>query len=66
LGKKGVPTMLVVTDAFVPLAVAQATVREQDLHMIVVTHPVGGLHPDELATRVTEATGQLKAGTTAS
>jgi hypothetical protein len=53
---------MVVTNAFLPLAVAQATVRGQELEMIVVAHPVGGLQPDELATRVTEAVGQFKAG----
>ena len=66
LRKRGVPTVLVVTDAFLPLAVAQAAVRRQEVEMIVVTHPVGGLEPDELATRVTEAVGQLNAGTTSS
>ena len=33
--------------------------------MVVVTHPVGGLHADELATRVSEAVVQLKEGTSA-
>ena len=41
--------MLVVTDAFLPLAVAQAAVRQQEVEMVVVTHPVGGLEPGELA-----------------
>ena len=40
--------------------------RQQEVEMVVVTHPVGGLEPGELATRVTEAVGQLKAGTTGS
>jgi hypothetical protein len=66
LRKRGVPTVMVVTDAFLPLALAQVTVRGQELEMIVVTHPVGGLQPDELANRVTEAVGQLEAGTTTS
>jgi hypothetical protein len=56
---------MVVTDAFLPLAVAQAHVRQQELQMVVVTHPVGGLHPDELTTRVSEAVIQLKEGTAA-
>jgi hypothetical protein len=55
---------MVVTNAFLPLAVAQA--RGQELDVIVVAHPVGGLQPDELATRVTEAVGQLRDGTTKS
>jgi hypothetical protein len=59
-----VATVMVVTNAFLPLAVAQA--RGQELDVIVVTHPVGGLQPDELATRVTEAVGQLRGGTTKS
>jgi hypothetical protein len=57
---------MVVTNAFLPLAVAQAARRGPDLEMIVVAHPIGGLQPDELATRVTEAVGQLQGGTTKS
>jgi hypothetical protein len=57
---------MVVTNAFLPLAVAQANARRQELEMVVVAHPVGGLQTEELATRVTEAVGQLKDGTTKS
>jgi hypothetical protein len=46
----------IVTDAFLPLAAAQARVRKRgDLPFVVVSHPVGGLRMHELASRVAEA-----------
>ncbi len=53
-------TVTVVTDAFLPLALAQARARGDTLRLVVVSHPVGGLRPDELATRVTQVIEQLK------
>jgi hypothetical protein len=55
-----VRTVTVVTDAFLPLAVAQAQARGGQLHMVAVSHPVGGLRPDELATRVAQVVGELR------
>jgi hypothetical protein len=50
----------IVTDAFRSLATAQAQARGRaDLALVVVSHPVGGLQPDELELRITEAVGQL-------
>jgi hypothetical protein len=50
----------IVTDTFRPLAVAQARSRgHAGLALIVVSHPVGGLRPAELAGRVAEAIAQL-------
>jgi hypothetical protein len=46
----------IVTDAFLPLAAAQARARNRrDLPFVVVSHPVGGLRMNELASRVAEA-----------
>jgi hypothetical protein len=50
----------IVTDAFRPLAVAQArSAGYAGLSLIFVTHPVGGLRPAELASRTAEAVAQL-------
>jgi len=51
-----------VTDAFLPLAVAQAQARGGKLHMVAVSHPVGGLRPEELASRVAQVVGELQQG----
>jgi hypothetical protein len=57
-----VRTITVVTDAFLPLAVAQAQARGGELRMVAVSHPVGGLRPEELATRVAQVVGALQPG----
>jgi hypothetical protein len=50
----------IVTDTFRPLAIAQARSRGYaDLALIVVSHPVGGLRPAELAGRAVEAVTAL-------
>ena len=54
-------TVTFVTDAFAPLAVAQARMRGQnDLPMLIVSHPLGGLLPDELALRIDQAVEGLQ------
>lgn len=53
-------TVTVVTDAFLPLAVAQAQARRTALRMVAVSHPVGGLRPEELASRVGQVVGELQ------
>lgn len=56
----GVRTVIIVTDVFRPLAVAQARSRgHADLPLLVVSHPVGGLRPSELTARIAEAVSQL-------
>jgi hypothetical protein len=62
LERRGMRTVTVVTDAFLPLAVAQTRARGGELRMVVVTHPVGGLRRDELETRVAQVVGELKRG----
>jgi len=50
----------IVTDAFRPLAAAQARSRgHAGLALMVVSHPVGGLRPPELVGRTAEAVSQL-------
>jgi hypothetical protein len=49
-----------VTDAFLPLAVAQAQARGGNLRMVPVTHPVGGLRAEELASRVDQVVAALQ------
>lgn len=57
---RGVAAVTIVTDTFRPLALAQARSRgHAGLALIVVSHPVGGLRPDELAGRAAEAVAQL-------
>lgn len=57
---RGVRTVTIVTDIFRPLAIAQARSRGYAaLALMVVTHPIGGLRPAELAGRAAEAVPQL-------
>jgi hypothetical protein len=58
-----VRTVTIVTSSFRPLAVAQARTRGRaDLAMIVVSHPIGGLRPIELAKRIDDVVNQLASG----
>jgi hypothetical protein len=50
-----------VTDAFLPLAEAEAASHGVQPHFVVVRHPVGGIGPEALAERVAEAVRQLGA-----
>jgi hypothetical protein len=56
-----VRAVTIVSNAFLELATAQARMRGVDeLPVVVVTHPVGGLLPDELVIRVLEASGAIE------
>ncbi|MQA88297.1 MAG: hypothetical protein GEV03_27680 [Streptosporangiales bacterium] len=57
--KRGVTAYVIVTDAFLPLVQAQAKARGADPRLVVVNHPVGGLHRDELAARIDQAAESL-------
>lgn len=52
--------MLIATETFRPLVLAQAKARKLDPHLVVVSHPVGGLNASELEERITAAFEGLK------
>ncbi len=57
---QGVRTVTIVTDAFSTLAVAQArSAGQRGLRLAVISHPIGGLRPTELAGRIAEAARQF-------
>jgi hypothetical protein len=47
--------VVIATETFKPLVLAQAKARKVDPHLIVVKHPVGGLNAEELVERVEAA-----------
>ena len=47
--------MVIVTDTFRPLVLAQAKARRITPKMIVLKHPIGGLNATELAGRIEQA-----------
>ena len=47
--------MVIATETFKPLVLAQAKARKLDPHLIVVRHPVGGLNAAELQERIETA-----------
>ncbi len=47
--------MVIATETFEPLVLAQAKARKLDPHLIVVRHPVGGLNATELQERIETA-----------
>ncbi len=47
--------MVIATETFKPLVLAQAKARKLDPHLIVVRHPVGGLNATELQERIETA-----------
>ena len=47
--------MVIATETFKPLVLAQAKARKVDPHLIVVKHPVGGLNAEELVERIDAA-----------
>ena len=53
--------MVIATETFKPLVLAQAKARKLDPHLIVVKHPVGGLNATELQERIEAAFEGLKA-----
>lgn len=53
--------MVIATETFKPLVMAQAKARKVDPHLVVVKHPVGGLNAEELVERIEAAyAGVLK------
>ncbi|MEI7712235.1 MAG: hypothetical protein WCI94_12420 [Rhodospirillales bacterium] len=52
--------MVIATETFKPLVLAQAKARKLDPHLIVVKHPVGGLNAAELEDRIHAAFEGLK------
>jgi hypothetical protein len=60
LRKRGLAGVLIATETFRPLVLAQAKARKLDPHLIVVRHPVGGLNASELEERITAAFEGLK------
>ena len=53
--KKGVTAIIVATETFKPLIMAQAKARRVTPKLVVVKHPVGGLNEAELAERIEAA-----------
>ena len=47
--------VVIATETFKPLVLAQAKARKVDPHLIVVKHPVGGLNAEELVERIEAA-----------
>jgi hypothetical protein len=62
LVKLGVPTVLIVTSAFLALARTLARVGKVDVDMLVVEHPLGGLKPEAVGERAALAVEQLLNG----
>lgn len=52
--------MVVATETFRPLVLAQAKARKVTPKLVVVKHPVGGLNAQELAGRIEQAMTGLK------
>ncbi|MBY0331542.1 MAG: hypothetical protein K2X49_12835 [Acetobacteraceae bacterium] len=59
--KRGLKGVVIATETFKPLVLAQAKARKLDPHLIVVKHPVGGLNAAELEERIAAAFEGLKA-----
>jgi len=48
----GVPTVLLVTQPFLPMATGAASARDlPDARIVAVPHPLGGIDEDAVATR---------------
>ena len=47
--------MVIATETFRPLVLAQAKARKMTPKLVVVKHPVGGLNATELASRIEQA-----------
>ena len=58
--KRGLKGIVIATDTFRPLVMAQAKARKLEPHLIVVKHPVGGLNAEELKDRIEAAFTGLK------
>jgi len=47
--------VVIATETFRPLVLAQARARKLEPHLVVVKHPVGGLNAAELEERINAA-----------
>jgi hypothetical protein len=53
LRRRGVPTLIVCTDSFLPLAELEAhAIGLEDLNAAVMPHPLGGIAEEEVRSRV--------------
>jgi hypothetical protein len=52
--------VVIATETFKPLVLAQAKARKLEPHLIVVKHPVGGLNAEELVERIDAAYAGLQ------
>ena len=59
--KRGVTAIIVATETFRPLVLAQAKARRVTPKLVVVKHPVGGLNASELTERIDTAMRNLAA-----
>jgi hypothetical protein len=55
LRKRGLTGVVIATETFRTLVMAQAKARKVEPHLIVVKHPVGGLNAAELQERIEAA-----------
>jgi len=55
LEKRGVTGVVIATETFRPLVLAQAKARKIEPKLVVVKHPVGGLNAAELSERIDRA-----------
>ena len=61
LEKRGIPTAVIVTAAFLEEAeVQRAALGADDLQPVVITHPLSTLSEDEIQDRAREAAEQLE------
>ena len=61
LEKRGIPTAVIVTAAFLEEAeVQRAALGADDLEPVVITHPLSTLSEDEIEDRAKEAAPQLE------
>ena len=61
LEERGVPTAVIVTDAFLHEAdVQRAALGAERLEPVVITHPLSTLTDEEIAARAAEAVARVK------
>ncbi len=58
--KRGLVGVVIATETFRPLVLAQAKARKLEPHLVVVKHPVGGLNAAELEDRINTAFAGLR------
>ncbi|MGK0171544.1 MAG: hypothetical protein ACI9W2_003274 [Gammaproteobacteria bacterium] len=57
--KRGVMSIVIATETFRPLVLAQAKARRVDARLVTVPHPLGGLNADEMSYRIADAINGL-------